>query len=156
MPVRTLKKFLDENGVKYVSISHSCAYTAQEIAASSHVSGKEFAKTVMIMVDGVMAMAVLTASCRIDVIRLSEELDGAAVILADELAFKDSFSDCELGAMPPFGPLYGMTVYADRMLADDDEIAFNAGSHAEIIRMSYNDFSRLARPQILNFGVACH
>ncbi|HXK58350.1 MAG TPA: YbaK/EbsC family protein [Acidobacteriota bacterium] len=153
MPVRKLKEFLDQNRVKYVTISHSLAYTAQEIAASAHVSGKEMAKTVIIKVDGRMAMAVLPASLKVDFELLADAIDANKVELATEREFKQLFPDCELGAMPPFGNLYGMDVFVAESLSEHKEIVFNAGSHTELIRMSYADFQRLVQPQVVKLSV---
>ncbi len=151
MPVRTLREFLDKNKVKYVAVSHSPSYTAQEIAASAHISGKELAKTVMIKIDGKMAMAALPASRHVNFELLAEALGGREVDLADEREFEDLFGDCEVGAMPPFGNLYDLPVYVADELAEDDEIAFNAGSHTELFRMAYADFARLVKPTVLQF-----
>ncbi len=153
MPVAKLKQFLDDNRIKYIAIRHSPAYTAQEIAASAHVSGRELAKTVMIKVNGKMAMAVLPASFHIDFEQLKEALGAQDVELATEAEFKDLFPECELGAMPPFGNLYGMDVYVADSLAEDEEIAFNAGSHTELIRLAYRDFERLVNPKVIRFAV---
>lgn len=152
MPVRKLREFLDSHGVKYVVVIHSLAYTAQEIAASAHISGKELAKTVMVKIDGKMAMAVLPASCKIDLDLLKEAAGASQVEIATEQEFQDMFQDCEVGAMPPFGNLYGMDVFAAETLAEDEEIAFNAGSHTELIRLSYKDFERLVKPKVLGFA----
>ena len=152
MPVRKLKTYLDENSVKYVTIKHSSAYTAQEIASSAHVSGKELAKTVMIKIDDQMAMAVLPASFQVDFRSLSSALGTDMVALATEQEFKDLFPDCELGAMPPFGNLYNMEVFVAETLRKNNEIAFNAGNHTELIKMNYKDFERLVQPKILKFS----
>ena len=152
MPVQKLKAFLDEAGVRYVTISHSKAYTAPEIAASAHIPGRELAKTVMIKVDGKMAMAVLPASHQVELGLLRETTGAATVELASEDDFVRLFPDCEAGAMPPFGNLYGLDTYVADKLADDEEIAFNAGNHTELIRMSYEDFVRLAEPRVLTFA----
>jgi len=152
MPVRKLKKFLDDNGIKYVTVSHSIAYTAQEVAASSHISGKDMAKTVMIKVDGSMAMAVLPASFQVDFHLLKKTLGAKNVDLATEQEFKGEFTDCEVGAMPPFGNLYGMDVFIDEHLCEDEEIAFNAGSHTELIKLAYSDFEQLVKPKIMIFA----
>ena len=154
MPAQKLREFLDSNHVKYVTISHSAAYTAQEIAASAHVSGKELAKTVMVKIDGTMAMAVLPASYHVDMDLLKEAAGASSVELASEREFKDMFPECETGAMPPFGNLYGMRVFVSATLAEDDLIAFNAGSHTELIRMTYADFERLVQPRIVKFSAA--
>ena len=152
MPVKKLKEFLDRENIKYVSIRHSPAYTAQEIAATVHIPGKELAKTVIVKLDGKMAMTVLPASHQID-FNLLEEASGARKIeLATEGEFKDMFPDCEIGGMPPFGNLYGMEVFAAKSLAEDEEIAFNAGSHSELIKLAYKDFERLVKPRIANFS----
>lgn len=152
MPVNKLKNFLDENNVKYVAIRHSSAYTSQEIAAKTHVSGKEFAKTVIIKIDGKMAMAVLPASYHVDFKMLQEIFGTRKVALANEAEFKYFFPDCEVGAMPPFGNLYDMEVFVAESLSEDEEIAFNAGNHSEMIKMSYKDFERLVEPRVFKFS----
>ena len=146
MPVRKLKEYLDRHGIKYVTIIHSRAYTAPTIAHAAHIPGKELAKTVMIKLDGHMAMAVLPSSIHVDLERLREATDADRVSLATEAEFKDLFPECAVGAMPPFGNLWNMPVYVDAMLAEDEEIAFNAGSHIELIRLAYADFDRLVQP----------
>jgi Ala-tRNA(Pro) deacylase len=151
MPSRKLKEFLDQQQVKYVSIIHSPAYTAQEIAASAHIRGRDMAKTVILMVDGEMVMAVLPANRKIVLSEFREALDAAQVTFASEEQFKSRFPDCEIGAMPPFGNLYGMKVYVAPSLAQEPEIAFNAGTHTEVIRLAYRDFERLVKPLVLNF-----
>lgn len=152
MPAKKLKRFLDENHIRYVSIRHSPAYTAQETAASAHIPGKEVAKTVMLFVDGEMAMAVLPSTRMLDLELLRHAADAESVTLATENQFKDRFPDCEAGAMPPFGNLYELPVYADRSLTLDEQIAFNAGSHAELIQLAYDDFERLVHPIVAEFA----
>jgi Ala-tRNA(Pro) deacylase len=151
MPVRKLKEFLDQNGVRWVSIVHSPAYTAQEVAASAHIKGRELAKTVMVKVDGKPVMVVLPASQRVDFQVLREVTGGESVVLSSEAEFRELFPDCEAGAMPPFGNLYGMDVYVAPKLAEDVEIAFNAGSHTELMKLRYEDFERLVRPKVAAF-----
>jgi len=153
MPVKKLKEYLDKNKIKYVSISHSPVYTAQEIAASTHIPGKELAKTVMVKLDGKMAMAVLPASYKVDFKQLKEVSGAKKAELATEEEFKNLFPECDVGAMPPFGNLYGMEVYAAETLAEDEKIAFNAGSHTEVIQLAYADFERLVKPKTLRFAV---
>lgn len=150
MPVEKLKTFLDKEGVMYVTISHSPAFTAQEIAASAHIPGKELAKTVILKIDGELAMAVLPADDRVSLEKLKNATDAKSVELASENEFKGLFPKCELGAMPPFGNLWGMKVFADMRLAEDEQIAFNAGSHSELVRLGYLDFERLVKPQVLH------
>jgi Ala-tRNA(Pro) deacylase len=153
MPTKKLKAFLDENKIKYISIQHSSAYTAQEIAAIAHIPGKDLAKTVMIKIDGKLAMAVLPASYKISFEHMKETLGVKEVRLAYEQEFMDKFPDCEVGAMPPFGNIYGIDVYVADSLAEDEEIAFNACSHTELIKMKFNDFERLAKPKKIKFSV---
>jgi Ala-tRNA(Pro) deacylase len=117
----------------------------------AHVSGTELAKTVMIKVDGRMAMAVLPASLRVDFDQLTAAVGAEDVLLAVEGDFKDIFVGCEIGAMPPFGNLYGLDVFVEKSLAEDDEIAFNAGSHTELMKMNYADFAELVRPTVVRF-----
>ena len=152
MPAQKVAQFLDSQKVKYVLIKHSPAFTAQEIAASAHIPGKELAKTVMIKMDGEMAMAVLPASYRID-FKVLKKLTGAKnVELASENEFQRLFPQCEIGAMPPFGNLYDIPVYVAQPLTEDDEIAFNAGSHAELMKLHYTDFNKLVKPEVGDFA----
>lgn len=151
MPKKKLIEYLDENKIKYVVISHSPAFTAQEIAASAHIRGKELAKTVVIKIDGKMAIAVLPASYNIQFESLKAMLGAETVRLAYEQEFIDKFPDCEIGAMPPFGNLYNMDVFVAESLADTKEIAFNACSHDQLIKMDYSDFEKLVKPARLKF-----
>jgi Ala-tRNA(Pro) deacylase len=152
MPAKKLKELLEKENVRYVTVKHSPAFTAQEIAASAHVPGKELAKTVVVQLDGKMAMAVLPANQKIALPELCEATGVTKARFATEDEFKTLFPDCETGAMPPFGNLYGMDVYVSRELAEDDEIAFNAGTHTELIRMPYREFERLVHPKTLSFA----
>jgi Ala-tRNA(Pro) deacylase len=152
MPIRQLKQLLDDRGVKYVTVRHSPAYTAQEVAASAHISGYEIAKTVIVKIDGRIAMAVIPAPLHVDLRQLKEMIGADDLTLASEAEFRMLFPECEAGAMPPFGPLYGMDTYVAARLADDEYIAFNAGTHTELIRMRYRDFARLADPKVLAFA----
>lgn len=152
MPLAKLKEFLDSHQIKYVVISHSRTITAQEVAASAHISGKLIAKTVMVNTDGVMAMAVLPASCRVDFVRLRDCAGAKVVTMAAENEFLEKFPNCECGAMPPFGNLYGMDVFVDKRLAEDKQIAFNAGSHSELVQLDYADYERLVKPKVCAFA----
>lgn len=151
MPVKKLKEYLDKEHIRYVTIIHSPAYTAQEVAASAHIPGREMAKTVMVKIDDQMAMLVLPANRKVILQDVRELLGVDRAKLATEAEFKGLFPDCEIGAMPPFGNLYGMEVYVAPSLAEDEEIVFNAGSHTELMKMSFADFARLVGPQILAF-----
>jgi len=156
MSLTKLKEFLDINRIKYVAISHSVAYTAQGIAALVHIPGKELAKTVVVKIDRDLAMAVVPASCHVDLELLKKATRANIVQLAAEDEFKDRFPDCETGAMPPFGNLYGMAVFADESLTQDHEIAFNAGSHRELVRMAWADFERLVKPRMMKLAAGKH
>jgi Ala-tRNA(Pro) deacylase len=152
MSLSRLKEFLDSHNIKYVTISHSGAYSAQGIAALTHIPGKELAKTVIVKLDGTLAMAVLPASSQVDLSRLKMAADATDAVIASEREFKDKFPDCETGAMPPFGNLYDVPVFADESLSRDKEVAFNAGSHRELVQMAWEDFEKLVRPQIAKFA----
>jgi len=151
MPVQKLKQFLDAERVKYACISHSPAYTASEIAQSTHIPGRELAKVVVVTLDGRVAMAVLPANRKVDLNLVREAASADEAKLATEEEFRLRFPDCETGAMPPFGNLYGMEVFVSERLAEDDHIAFNAGSHTEVMRLAYADFARLVKPKVAKF-----
>lgn len=153
MPIRRLREFLDSHAVRYFVVSHSPAYTAQEIAAAAHVPGKELAKTVIVNINGKMAMVVLPASRQLDFELLRDLTATRDVELAGEKEFAGLFPECEIGAMPPFGNLYGMDVYVSEELEEDDEIAFNAGSHNELLRLSFEDFRRLVHPKVARLAL---
>ena len=149
MPARKLKEFLDRQAVKYLKIAHSPTYTAREVAQSLHIKGHKVAKTVIVLIEGKMAMAVIPGNRSIDFDYFRKEIGAKKIELASEGQFKDIFPDCEIGAMPPFGNLYGMEVYVDQHLTDDEDIFFNACSHSELIRISYQDFERLVKPKVV-------
>jgi Ala-tRNA(Pro) deacylase len=149
MPVKKLTDFLDSHQTKYVTIRHSRAYTAQETAQSAHIPGGKMAKTVMVKVDGKMAMVVVPGPDHVNLSELKRAIGAGKVELATEGEFKRLFPDCEIGAMPPFGNLYGMEVFESARLAEDDEIAFNAGSHTELIKLAHADFARLVTPKVV-------
>ena len=153
MPVKTLSEFLDDNHIRYVTIRHSIAYTAQQIAESAHVPGEELAKTVMVTLDGRLAMAVLRATDKVDLDLLRSAAGANEAELAAEVQFQGRFPGVEVGAMPPFGNLFDMPVYVDEALTHDVRIAFNAGNHSELIQLDYADFERLVKPVIANFSL---
>ncbi|MBW2630852.1 MAG: YbaK/EbsC family protein [Deltaproteobacteria bacterium] len=152
MPVQRLKDFLDKHRVKYVVITHSRAYTSQEIAMSALMPGKELAKTVMIKFDGRMVMAILPSSYKVDLDLLREATGAGKIELASENEFQDMFPECEIGAMPPFGNLYEMDVFVEESLTGNKTIAFNAGSHTELIKLAYKDFTKLVEPTVIKFS----
>ena len=152
MPVQQLKDFLDTQDVAYTCAEHPPSYTAQELARHCGIAGDQVVKTVVIELDGKMTLLVLPANWRIRWDRLGKVLDTDFVDLADEAEFQHLFPQCEVGAMPPFGNLYGMHVYCCESLVRQPELVFAAGSHTESIRMATDDFVRLVNPVLINQG----
>lgn len=153
MPINKLTNYLDENGKKYVVVKHSQAYTSQEVAASAHIPGREMAKTVIVKTNGDMKMVVLPSTHNVDFDAIKDELNVDAVELASEDEFERLFPECELGAMPPFGNLYEMDTIVAESLTTNEQIAFNAGTHKETVKMSYRDYEELVEPKIISLGV---
>lgn len=151
MTTAKLRNLLDQEHIRYITIQHSPAYTAQEIAASAHIPGKELAKTVIAKINEKLTMLVLPASSKVHLKHLSELLGTKNVELVPESEFENAFPECELGAMPPFGNLYDMDTYVDKSLEEDEEIAFNAGNHSELIKLAYKDYVRLVKPEVISF-----
>jgi len=147
-----LKKFLDDNNVKYLTITHSRAYTAQGIASALHCPGKEMAKSVIVKKNGTYAMVVLSASENINFNKLKQELGTSEVELATEEEFKGLFPECEVGAMPVLGNLYGLPVYCSKRIVEDDDIYFNAGSHSIAVKLATKDFLKLVNPKVLSYS----
>jgi Ala-tRNA(Pro) deacylase len=147
-----LKTFLDEKRVPYTKLPHEPAYTAQGVAARAHVHGRELAKSVVLRVDGAFVLAVLPAPVHVDLERFRTATGARNLALATDEEFKSLFPGCELGAMPPFGNLYGLPVYVEERLTKDASIVFNAGTHSDAVRMDYADFARLVQPKVLRFG----
>jgi Ala-tRNA(Pro) deacylase len=153
MPVQKLRAFLDEHQIKYIVINHSPAYTAREAAASTLIPRREFAKSVLVKsANGKMLMAVVPASMHANLDALVEASGAGAACLATEEEFESLFPGCEAGAVPPFGHLYGIPVYADRELAREDDLAFTAGLHTQIIRMAAGDYFNLVKPVMGDFA----
>jgi Ala-tRNA(Pro) deacylase len=149
MPILTkLKETLDAAKVSYEIFNHPLAYTAQEIAAKQHVPGNEIAKVVMLEVDGTLVMGVIAGSHKISLDMVRASLGARDVRLATEDEFVARFPGCEIGAMPPFGNLFGFSVIVDPALERDKYIYFNAGNHAQTVRLAYKDFAALVKPQI--------
>ncbi|MBS0357899.1 MAG: YbaK/EbsC family protein [Proteobacteria bacterium] len=149
MALQRLTEYLGNHQVRYSTISHTAAYTSQQIAATAHIPGKMLAKTVIVKLDGKLAMVVIPAHRRIDLKWLRESTGHRQAEIAREYEFAGNFPGCETGAMPPFGNLYGMDVYVDEELTHDKNIAFNAGTHSELIQMAYSDFEHLVKPRLL-------
>ena len=146
-----LERYFRENGVRYDVQSHPEVYTAQEVAAVEHIPGRLMAKVVLAMVDGTLAELVLPAPSRIDIPKLKAALNARDARLAREQEFAHVFTDCEVGAMPPFGNLYNVPVIVDRAMAEDPKIVFNAGTHRETMAVAYKDFERLVSPRTVEF-----
>lgn len=152
MILQRLKNFLDSRQIKYMVLTHSPAYTSLEIAAMARIPGREIAKTVMVTADEKMMMAVVPASHMVDLHALRAFVGAARMELAEEHQFKNLFPACEVGAMPPFGNLFEMPVAVSESLAEDEMIAFNAGTHKELVRMTYRDFAELVKPKVGKFS----
>ena len=152
MSLSKLKAYLDQENIKYVSINHSTAFTAQEIAQLAHIPGNEMAKTVIVKIDGKLAMVVLPAPDHIDLDLLKGTTGARKVSFATELEFMPQVSECETGAMPPFGNLYNMEVFVEEALSNDKMIAFNACSHNELIKIAVDDFVRLVKPRVVRIS----
>ena len=147
-----VKKFLDKEHIGYQILEHSLAYTAMEIAGTQHVPGKQMIKSVIVKADGKFIMCVLPAIHLVDFKKLKKITKAKELDLAQETEVGKLFPEFELGAEPPFGQLYGLTVYVDKMLQENDEIVFNAGTHTDMVKMKYQDFLRLTKPIVADFG----
>ena len=153
MPILTkLREFLDKQKVPYEVLSHRQAFTAQEVAQAQHVRGAELAKVVMLRSGAQFIMAVLPAPYRIELHRAKDAIGKPDLVLATEQEFQGLFPQCEAGAMPPFGNLYGVPVYVDQTLSRDEDIVFNAGTHTQTVKMKYADFARLVQPKVCSFA----
>lgn len=147
-----LEAYLRQNKVPFQVQHHAVAYTAQEVAAAEHVPGRILAKVVMIMGDGKLAMFVLPAPARVELDKAAAILGAKEARLAHEEEFAGRFPGCEVGAMPPFGGLFDLPVYADKSLAEDETIVFEAGTHTDTMSMKYADYQRLAKPKLAEFA----
>jgi Ala-tRNA(Pro) deacylase len=149
----TVSEYLERNHARYSLLPHPTAYTAQEEAAAAHVPGHEWAKTVVCFADDQPILAVVPAPFAVDLNRLQQSAHAGTIRLAKEKEFASLYRDCELGAMPPLGPLYGQRVFVDKRLAMDSEVSFSAGSHHDAIRMPYREFERLTQPTVAEFAL---
>ena len=154
MATRRTKEFLDGNKVKYVHLLHSPAHTAQEVAASTHIPGRDLAKCVVVKLDDKLALAVVSANSNVDMTRLRAAAGAPIASVAEKSDFADRFEGCQLGTMPPFGNLFGMETYVDNELAKQGFIVFNAGSHTDLIAMDFGDFRRLVHPRMVNIATS--
>lgn len=153
MPVRPVAEYLDQHNVDYHSYNHAPAVTSQQVAESSHIPGAQLAKTVIIKADNELIMAVLPAHQHVNCLALQQHLQVDHLSLAQESEFASRFPMCELGGMPPLGEMYGMRVYMDESLLQWDWIAFNAGTHTEVIKMDTGVFKRLVKPILGRFAL---
>ncbi len=149
-----IRKYLDERKVSYEELHHPLAFTASEVAQTLHVPGKTFAKSVIVDADGRRIMAVLPATCHVNLKELKDFTGAKQVRLVTEGELSKICEDCELGAFPPFGNLYGMEVWLDSRLEASEEIAFNAGTHRDALRLKYSDYRELVKPVVAHFGEA--
>ena len=147
-----VQSYLDEMGVHYRVSHHPTAYTAQDLAATEHVPGQQVIKPVVIRADGQFLMCALPASHKVDLTELRRQLGTDSVDLADESQLGQLFPDCELGAEPPIGRLYGMQTLMDESLISDGKVTFQAGTHSDAITMSLADYRRVAQPEMAHFG----
>jgi len=146
-----LKDYLDESGIPYQRHAHPTAYTSQEVAAAVHVPGREMVKSVVVRADeGPLVLAVLSANDTADLDALRKEIGCDTLRLATETEFGDAFPTCKVGAMPPLGNIFNMPTYCDETLARNREIEFNAGTHEETIRMTFDDFRKLVNPKMVH------
>jgi Ala-tRNA(Pro) deacylase len=148
----TIHEFLRQAHVPYLVVPHRPAFTAQEEAAATHVPGHDWAKVVICYIDGEPVEAVVPAPSIVNLDLLLDLAGGRAIRLADEADLRRLFPDCEVGAMPPFGPLYGQTVFVDAVLAAEPQIVFNAGTHQDAIAMRWNDFVKMVNPVVGRFA----
>jgi Ala-tRNA(Pro) deacylase len=153
MATRRIREFLSGNKVPYGTINHACAYTAPEVAQTSHVPGRYLAKSVIVSLDGKLALVVVPSTKRVDLAKLGRQTGASDVRLADEAEFRNQFEGCQVGAVPPFGVLFGAETWVDRQLAFEQHIAFNAGTHTDVYVVRYPDFVRLAHPQFVDVAV---
>ena len=148
----TLKDYLDKEAVVYTHHIHPPAYTAQEIATVTHMRRKEMVKSTILKADHDLVMAVLSANDAANLDVLRTEIGCGVLRLATEAEFADAFPSCKLGAMPPFGNLFGVPTYCETTLAQNREIEFNAGTHDETVRITFSDYSRLVNPNLVRFA----
>ncbi len=146
-----IRRTLEQKGLRYEVMPHREAFTAQGVAAASHVSGWQMAKVVMGKDDRGFVMAVVPASCRLDLPTFRRISRRKHLVLATEEEMAHLFPDCEPGAMPPFGNLYDVPVYADTCFAPDGDLVFQAGNHHEVVRMSFEDYRQAACPVVTDF-----
>jgi Ala-tRNA(Pro) deacylase len=142
------KAFMQENSLPYEVITHPQAFTAQQVAHAIHESGKVLAKTVILEVDDKNVMCVVPAHHKVKISWVKDLLSAKHIRLTEESKMETLFPDCEIGAMPPIGPLYGMQVIISTELSTQPEIIFNAGTHRHCVKMHYADFEKAVNPMV--------
>ena len=147
-----LQSYLDDMGVNYRVSHHPTAYTAQMLAEAEHVPGRKVIKPVVVQADGEFVMCALPACYRVDLGELKDQLQASEVCLVDEPKLSELFPDCEPGAVPPIGRMYGMTTLMDESLVADDRVTFQAGTHEDAVTMSLAEYRRVAQPEMAHFG----
>ena len=152
MQLTRVHNFLHQQHVPFEVIGHDRASTAQETAANAHIQYDLLAKTVMVKLDDELVMVVLPATRRVHLGRLRDLTSARRAKLATEAEFRSHFPDCEVGAMPPFGNLYGMDVFVDESLAMEEDMTFNDGTHTHLVRVPFEEFERLVDPIIANLS----
>jgi Ala-tRNA(Pro) deacylase len=153
MAKEKIEAYLRENDVPYEVRHHPVAYTSQRVAQSEHIPGKFVAKVVVVFADDKMTLLALPAPLHVDLKKAAAVLRAKEVRLATEDEFAGHFPDCEVGAVPPIGSLYGLPLYVDTALAEDEKIVFDAGTHTDTITVTYEDFARVAEPEVADFAV---
>ena len=149
MAMSRIEAFLKQHQAEYRILTHARAYTSPEVAESAHIRGKRLAKAVMLNVDGMLVMMVLPSNFQLSLVRMRDALGAQTIELASESEFAGHFEHCELGALPPFGSLFGIPVYAAAEFDDDEQIAFSAGRHTQLLQMRWSEYLRLEKPEVL-------
>jgi len=150
---KKVQEYLKKEKVGYQPIEHSKLFTAAEIAGDQHIPGKKMVKTVIVKADKDFIMCLVAATHHLDLNKFKKIVKAKEVRLATEEEMKTLFPECEVGSEPPFGKLYNLNVFADSTLEQDDEVAFNAGSHTDLIKMRFEEFQRVINPKFVEMGV---
>lgn len=147
------QRYLKLHDVGYAHSIHAPAFTARDIASAERVPAREMTKVVVYFGGNGYGMLVLPADCTVDFAEVRRLLGLGEIRLAAEAELLGLFPDCEVGAMPPFGNLFQMPVLVDETVAIAEFVAFNAGTHQDVIRMNFSDFVRLVNPLVAAFAV---
>lgn len=145
-------EYLDRHSAHYEMNDHVDTFTAQQMAAQTHIPGMHVAKPVIVRADEKVYMCVLPACCKIDMDALKSQVNAEDVELVDEKEMAKLFPDCQLGAEPPIGGIYGLTTIIDKSLEEDDYVAFQGGTHDKTIKMTMQEYKNLTHPCVLDFS----